>query len=360
MNWEFVDDFFRFGAICNLMWVCFLAPRNNSKLAHAYITIPTMLCAIFFLITSAYDEVALFGWVGHFMGFGARLTFILFWLYTINVLSDNFKLGPFYQTILAVYLVRALVFQLDILPKDLFALVSHTLRGGLYLFLVYKVLSDLSGDLLERRRKFRIWFMIGSMLIPVGFTIERIFLSDTLYADHASLFESIGIFFISGFLLYHSMRPEQRYPFESDYRQTASKNGGALSDGKPPLIAADRHSLEILERKMADGLYREPGLTVAKLAEAIDIQEHRLRRLINFHLGHRNISQYLSDFRIEEAKKRLADINGRHVQILTIAMETGYVSLRPFNRAFKSRTGQTPSQYREQHLGAQSHVTGTG
>ncbi len=358
VNWEFVDDFFRFGAICNLLWVCLLAPRNDSKLAHAYVTILSMVSAIFFLIVSAYDEVTLFGWFGYFMGFGSRLSIVLFWLYTINVLSDNFKLGPFYQTILAAYIVRALVYQLDIVPKDLFAMVSLSMRGGLYLFLIYKVLSDLSGDLLEKRRGFRIWFMLGHLLIPAGFTLERVFLSGTLYADNASLFESVGIFFISGFLLYHSMRPEQRYPFESDYRQALNKNGDALSNGKPPLLAADKHSLEILKRKMEDGLYREPGLSVAKLAKAIGVQGHRLRRLINFHLGYRNISQYLSDFRVEEAKKRLADINERHVQILTIAMEAGYVSLRPFNRAFKNRTGQTPSQYREQHLGTQSHATG--
>lgn len=355
----FADDLFRFGAIGNLLWVCFLAPRNQSKLAHAYITIPSMVCSIFFLITTAYDEVALFGFFGYVVAFGSRLVIVLSWLFTINVLSDNFKLGPFYLTIVGIYVIRALAFQLDLVPPDLFALISHIMRAALYVFLIYKVLSELSGDLLEKRRQFRIWFMLGHLLIPIGFTLERVFISDTQYVDYASILESLSIFLMSGFLLYHSVRPEDIYPFEADESDSAEGTAdSAVSKESSTLLAADKHSLDILQGKMQKGLYREPGLTVAELAKTIDIQEHRLRKLINSHLGYRNISQYLNDYRIAEAKKRLTDVKDRHSQILTIAMDAGYVSLRPFNRAFKNRTGQTPSQYREQHLGAQPNLSG--
>lgn len=350
MTSEFADHLLRFGAICNLFWISFLAAGNHSKLAHSYITIPAMITAICFLITGAYDEIALFGWFGYILGFVARLAIVFNWLFTINVLSDSFRMSPFYIVVLAVYLVRALIFQLDIVPNEIMASISHAMRVGLYLFLIYKVLSEMPGDLLERRRTFRIWFMLGHILFTASLTLERKFISGTLYADHASLSESLGIFLISAYLLYHSIRREEIYPFEKNYGKSLVS---ASSTTQPALLAADRHNLEILKHEMNEGLYREPGLTVAKLAYTINIQEHRLRRLINSHLGHRNISQFLNDYRIEEAKRRLADPNERHVQILTIAMETGYVSLRPFNRAFKNRTGQTPSEYREENLMAQ-------
>ena len=32
--------------------------------------------------------------------------------------------------------------------------------------------------------------------------------------------------------------------------------------------------------------------------------------------------------------------------ILTIAMDSGFQSIGPFNRAFKAATGQTPTEYR--------------
>jgi AraC-like DNA-binding protein len=34
------------------------------------------------------------------------------------------------------------------------------------------------------------------------------------------------------------------------------------------------------------------------------------------------------------------------VPILTLALDLGYASLSPFNRAFKAHTGLTPSEYR--------------
>jgi AraC-like DNA-binding protein len=354
MTWEFTDHLFRFGAICNLFWIVFIAASNRSKLAHTYITIPAMVSIICFLVIGAYDEVALFGWFGYILGFLARLAIVLNWLFTINVLSDSFRVGPFYTVVLAIYLVRALVFQLDIVPHDVMAALSHAMLVGLYIFLIYKVLSQMSGDLLEKRRRFRIWLMLGHILVTVTLMLERKFISGTLYADHTSLIESLGIFLATTYLLYQSIQRKEIHPFEANYRKSAVGMTGNLSpERKSALLAADRHNLELLKRKMEEGLYRKPGLTVAKLAVTLEIQEHRLRKLINFHLGHRNISQYLNNYRVEEAKRRLADISERRVQVLTIAMEAGYVSLRPFNRAFKSRTGLTPTEYREEHLRAQ-------
>ena len=37
--------------------------------------------------------------------------------------------------------------------------------------------------------------------------------------------------------------------------------------------------------------------------------------------------------------------------VLTIALDAGFSSLGPFNRAFKAETGATPSEYRRLNLG---------
>jgi AraC-like DNA-binding protein len=37
------------------------------------------------------------------------------------------------------------------------------------------------------------------------------------------------------------------------------------------------------------------------------------------------------------------------VPILTIALDAGFNSLGPFNRAFKAETGMTPSEFRRLH-----------
>ena len=51
--------------------------------------------------------------------------------------------------------------------------------------------------------------------------------------------------------------------------------------------------------------------------------------------------------RIEEAKAALADPAQAEVPVITIAMDAGFQSLGPFNRAFKATTGVTPTEYRK-------------
>ncbi len=101
---------------------------------------------------------------------------------------------------------------------------------------------------------------------------------------------------------------------------------------------------------MEGGQYRTPSLTIATLASQLDTQEHRLRALINKQLGHRNFSSFLNGYRISEAKEKFADRALVDLPILTIAMDLGYGSLAPFNRAFRAETGQTPSDFRKEAI----------
>jgi AraC-like DNA-binding protein len=43
--------------------------------------------------------------------------------------------------------------------------------------------------------------------------------------------------------------------------------------------------------------------------------------------------------------------------IFNLALDLGYGSLGPFNRAFRAKTGQTPTEYRQTHLEAASRST---
>ena len=96
----------------------------------------------------------------------------------------------------------------------------------------------------------------------------------------------------------------------------------------------------------AQRVYREPSLTIAALALRMGLPEHRLRKLINEGLGHRNFSSFLNAYRIADAKRALRDPALADTPVLTIAMDAGFQSLGPFNRAFKADTGLTPTEFR--------------
>ena len=100
--------------------------------------------------------------------------------------------------------------------------------------------------------------------------------------------------------------------------------------------------------------YREEKLSIGALAAQLGVPEYKLRRVINQQLGHRNFNAFLNGYRIADAKRALADPAMADVPVLTIAMDAGFQSLGPFNRAFKADTGMTPTEFRRQPVERQS------
>jgi AraC-like DNA-binding protein len=112
------------------------------------------------------------------------------------------------------------------------------------------------------------------------------------------------------------------------------------SDKDKPLVDRVHHVME------SKRLYAQTGLTIGMLASSVSMQEYRLRRLINQKLHYRNFNQYLNQYRIAEAARRLQDPAEITLSISSIALDVGYASLSSFNKAFKEVHGVTPSIYR--------------
>ena len=110
---------------------------------------------------------------------------------------------------------------------------------------------------------------------------------------------------------------------------------------------ADLNALARLARAMdEEEVWRREDLTIGGLAQHVGLAEHRLRRLINGELGHRNFAAFVNARRIAAAKTELRDPDKARTPVSAIAYELGFGSLGPFNRAFKDLTGVTPSAWR--------------
>jgi AraC-like DNA-binding protein len=109
----------------------------------------------------------------------------------------------------------------------------------------------------------------------------------------------------------------------------AAQPSAAARDQEDALLARLRQLME--EEKV----YRQEGFGVSALVAALDVPEYRLRRLINQRLGHRNFSSFVNGYRLAEAMAALADPAQADVPILTIALDAGFQSIGPFNRAFR-------------------------
>lgn len=94
-------------------------------------------------------------------------------------------------------------------------------------------------------------------------------------------------------------------------------------------------------------LYLDEDLSLAKLSSDIGVSENHISETLSQHLG-THFFHYVNGFRIEEAKRQLAD--GPKL-VSTIAFDVGFNSKSTFNTAFKRMVGCTPTAYRRQCAG---------
>ena len=193
-------------------------------------------------------------------------------------------------------------------------------------------------DLIEKRRRLRVGFVIiVGVLTAMVLVIEMVFgfqhtsvtvtLPQAIVILVASTAMGSALLQADPDLLFDPRAPAQTPP--------------------APALSPSEHVLkQKLDAVMAGGIHRETGLTIGLLASRLGVPEHRLRALINQRLGYRNFSAFLNLHRIADAKVMLADPTLVDLPILTIAMDLGYGSLAPFNRAFRDDVGQAPSDYR--------------
>lgn len=118
-----------------------------------------------------------------------------------------------------------------------------------------------------------------------------------------------------------------------------------------PVADADRALMERLQRHMREHRpYLGSNLTVAQLARELELAPRELSRLLNQGFN-RSFFEFVSGYRIEEAKARLQD-PANTASILDLMYQAGFNSKSVFNTLFKKSTGMTPSQYRATHAQA--------
>ncbi|MEP5938624.1 MAG: helix-turn-helix domain-containing protein [Erythrobacter sp.] len=194
-------------------------------------------------------------------------------------------------------------------------------------------------DLIEKRRLIRLWLPILVALQSGGVLLFEVISGDAIQNQAVQLMNAVLIFALTLFSGLALLRTDPELLLMTEDKPPAPVTADQLSPSEQVLK-------EKLEAAMADGHYRTAGLTITGLADHLDSPEHRLRALINQRLGHRNFSAFLNQHRIAEAREILSDKAKVDLPVLTIAMDLGYNSLATFNRAFRTKTATTPSDYR--------------
>ena len=119
---------------------------------------------------------------------------------------------------------------------------------------------------------------------------------------------------------------------------------------KSALTQEESNSIyENLMLKMkSDKLFKESDLSLPVLAKSIDFPAHHVSQVINEKFG-MNYFNFISMFRIEEAKLLISETENNGMNITQIAYETGFNSISTFNAAFKKFTSLSPAEFKKQN-----------
>lgn len=346
MDWPIIDLIIRFMAISNLILLIIILWRDHNKTLPAKLGMILCIGVISYFIFEIPESDFNITPINLILCAAMSSIYAIFWLFSRSWFNDETHIGWKSWSIVAIttaislilWMARVSGYDQGInIPTRLMWMVFSV--WGLWIAWQGK-----DNDLIEVRRKLRILFIVtvGSSigLITVIFFIYNVFLKMfTPYVVTISV-NSI-ILLITYYLIISLVRsyPKDLFaPMEKpNVNDDISVEELALQEKLEQYINYER-------------AYRNEGLTIAGLARALGEQEYRLRRLINGHLGYRNFSTFLNHYRLSEVREALRDAEQAEVSILTIALDSGFGSLAPFNRAFRQAEGMTPSQYRRIHL----------
>ncbi len=305
------------------------------------------MAVIAFVLTSAPDPSWLGLWVYPLTALCVTKA-ALFWLFTRGLFRDGLRLRRTDFALLAAVAACGLWQQLlfperarsgtATLPEQLSSVGFSILVVAFVLLALSEAWRGLSADLVDRRRRSRLLVVavIAAYLASAGLVqgYNHVLGSGTPPAwTMASL---LALLVLAAAAAGSLVRPK-------------SINWlSPVPDVAATLDASDRDLLARLQRALeTDRVYRDEGLTIGRLAARLGSAERDLRRVINRGLGFRNFNDFLHTWRVREVCDRLQQPEEARRPVLSLALDAGYRSIGPFNRAFKARTGMTPTTFRQ-------------
>ena len=304
----------------------------------------------------------------YLLGMGACATCNAYWLLSRSLFRDK-------SSIQLHHLLFAAAISLLIVIKQGYLFASSTaLLPALNEELTQHILSELtvllSSSVLvlsfwEGCRGFKQASKTGKtqrviFLTTFGLAVSMSKVSQGVLANNPQVHEWV-IVFITLFVLFNT-HVLMRWRFKESKMASSEYLSSSVEpitvDNSPMVsteesISASESELahQVKELLVGKSLFLQPNLKVADIARQLDVSEYRISRALRSEQGARNFNQYINELRIKHAQDLLVDPDKQKWPVLVVGLESGFASVGPFTRAFKSMTSFTPNQYRQRMLG---------
>lgn len=229
----------------------------------------------------------------------------------------------------------------------IFYLIPAALRLGMCAHMIFLALSGYENDLIEVRRRIRapVVLILGGLfaLMAISSAVDLARqMSEDFLVSPAALESIISLFIFPAALTVNILL--FKIDFDKFQFTLPQEKHSSTRVAHPELDAKDLSiKAKILNSMDKEKIYTRSGLTIGEFAKYLDIQEYKLRHIINHHLNHSNFSHFLNSYRIHEAEHKLMTTND---SVFNIGLDVGYTSLSSFHKAFKETHGVTPKEFR--------------
>lgn len=306
-----------------------------------------------------------------FLRRAATLTTPLLWFISYYLFVDRHDIRPIVWIIAAYYFLTRTIagvmgyLEYPFIPQTyVFThLINEAIRFGFVSHAMYMATRGYAGDLSLHRRNLRIGFVLIMSLVLVATVFNHSYLMLLNFLEALRSPENPEIPFLALseapipilsfsvylylasllFMLWQFWIPEDQAPalfgaaHQFDVDPAAESE---LNQAQSILIDQIRRAMEV------DKLYRRHRLAVHDLADHVASREYKVREAINNHMGFRNFSDFLNNYRVVDAAERLRDSEEK---ISFIGLDVGYISQSSFHKAFKEKFDATPKEYRMQN-----------
>ena len=290
----------------------------------------------------------------------------LLYLYTQSVLYRDFRIKP-------THLIHATPFVLDMILKTILFMKTPdaqnllTTTGGLIppgFSVIHSLITDIQvfvylGSALFHLHRYRsaIKDLYSSIeriylswlkLVLIGFAVIQSFylykhvsiLLIGSYIQSLTIWMNLAEFIIVTVIFYQCLRWPEVFS-EVNHKRKYEKSSLSESD-------KEKYLKNIKAYMESEKPYLNPILTLYELADKLSLRPRYLSQILNESLR-QNFYDFINTYRIDEAKRLLAeDVSGKKT-ILEILFDAGFNSKSSFNNVFKKHTGMTPLQFKKMH-----------
>ena len=346
------DAALRGAVMALLLLLAALLQRQRSHLPVARLAqaLCALLCVQIVSSTPAFEAQVPRLWQAPLVGI-AVANAVLFWVFVQALFDDAFGLRPLHGVAwtAAFALGTWTCSQGPVLGPGWWAL-QRAVPLVFVVLAIWAAAAQWRADLVEGRRRLRAFVVAGGCVYTLAQLGLRVAAPQGRLSGSAAGADMLMLLGVVAGVAWLLLRVVDGELFAVTPAAPASPLVPVEATSAAPDEAQTRLAAALHQRMSEQHAYRDETLSVASLAGLLDVPEYRLRKLINQGLGQRNFNAYVNSFRLVEARAILADPQWRERSVLTVALDAGFASIGPFNRAFKAATGQTPSDYRRQKL----------